>query len=62
MATNEKVDPQELGGWKVHVEGTGLIDKVVDSDEEAIEAIKTFLGYLPASNLEAPPVHPHTRI
>jgi acetyl-CoA carboxylase carboxyltransferase component len=58
MATNEKVDPQELGGWKVHVEGTGLIDKVVDSDEEAIEAIKTFLGYLPASNLEAPPVHP----
>ena len=58
MATNEKIDPQQLGGWRVHTDGTGLIDKVVDTDEEAIEQIKEFLSYLPANNQEAPPVHP----
>ncbi len=57
MATNEKIDPQQLGGWKVHVDGTGLIDKVVETDEEALQAIKSFLSYLPSSNKEAPPVH-----
>lgn len=56
MATNEKVSSQELGGWRVHVEKTGLIDKVVDTDEEAIDVIKQFLGYLPATRQELPPV------
>lgn len=56
MATNEKIDPQELGGWKVHTEGTGLIDRVVDTDEQAIDLIKTFLSYLPVTNQQKPPI------
>lgn len=56
MATNEKIDPQELGGWRVHTEMTGLIDKAVDTDQEAIEEVKRFLGYLPSHSDEAPPV------
>ncbi|MDA0275535.1 MAG: methylmalonyl-CoA carboxyltransferase [Proteobacteria bacterium] len=56
LAIKEEVDPQEMGGWRLHAEVTGFADLVVDSDEEALEAIKTFLAYLPAHHNEAPPV------
>jgi methylmalonyl-CoA decarboxylase subunit alpha len=56
LAIKEAVDPEVMGGWKVHAEVTGFADLVVDTDQEAIAAIKTFLSYLPAHNKEAPPV------
>jgi acetyl-CoA carboxylase carboxyltransferase component len=56
LAIKEEVDPQEMGGWRVHAEVTGFADLVVDTDEEAIDAIKTFLSYLPSHHREAPPV------
>jgi len=55
MAIGQTVDPEELGGTKLHAETTGLIDAVVDTDEEAIAAIKRFLDYLPSHANEAPP-------
>ena len=55
-AIGEEVDLEELGGWKLHAETTGQIDMVVDTDEEALDAIRTFLSYLPSHNMEAPPV------
>ena len=58
LAMKETVDPEALGGWKVHAEITGFADMVVDTDEEALAAIKTFLSYVPAHNRETPPVHP----
>src|SRR4051812_26861303 len=56
LAMNDTVDAEELGGWKVHADITGFADMVVDTDEEALHAIKTFLSYLPAHHNEAPPV------
>ncbi len=56
LAIKEAVDPQEMGGWRVHAEVTGFADLVVDTDEEAIDAIKAFLAYLPSHHNEAPPV------
>ncbi len=56
MAIGEKIDGEALGGWKMHAETTGLIDQFVDTDEEAIDAVKTFLAYLPGHCNEAPPV------
>jgi acetyl-CoA carboxylase carboxyltransferase component len=56
MATGKAVDPEELGGWRVHAEISGLVDLAVDTDEEAIDAIKCFLSYLPSHHNEAPPV------
>jgi len=56
MAIKEDVDPQALGGWKLHAEVTGFADLAVDSDEEAIDAIKSFLSYLPSHHHDAPPV------
>ncbi len=55
LAIGQKVEPEELGGWKLHSEITGLIDCVVDTDEEAIDMIKRFLSYLPSHNHESPP-------
>jgi methylmalonyl-CoA decarboxylase subunit alpha len=58
LAIKEEVDPQELGGWQLHSEITGFADMVVDTDEEALDAIKRFLDYLPSHHNEAPPVRP----
>ncbi len=58
MAVKEAIDPEEIGGWKLHSEVTGLLDMVVDTDEEALEAIKRFLSYMPSHHNEAPPVVP----
>jgi len=56
MAIGETVDGQALGGWKMHADVTGLVDQFVDTDEEAIDAIKAFLSYMPGHCNEAPPV------
>ncbi|MGZ5119492.1 MAG: carboxyl transferase domain-containing protein, partial [Burkholderiales bacterium] len=40
LAMNDTVDAEELGGWRVHAEVTGFADQVVDTDEEALDAIK----------------------
>jgi acetyl-CoA carboxylase carboxyltransferase component len=51
----EAETPEDLGGWPVHSEITGLVDRVVDSDEEALDAIRRFLSYLPDHHRLAPP-------
>ncbi|NUZ04695.1 acyl-CoA carboxylase subunit beta [Piscinibacter koreensis] len=58
LATKEEVDPETLGGWRVHAEITGFADLVVDTDEQALDAIRTFLSYLPSHHNELPPVRP----
>lgn len=58
LAINEAVDPEELGGWKLHTEKTGLVDYAVDTDEEALELVKKFLSYLPSHAGELPPAGP----
>jgi acetyl-CoA carboxylase carboxyltransferase component len=58
MALGEKVNPEDLGGWRLHAEVTGLIDQVVDKEEEVFDAIKRFLSYMPSHCNEAPPDAP----
>lgn len=55
MAIGQKVDPEELGGVRLHAELTGLVDIVVDTDAEAMAAIKRYLAYMPSHAKEAPP-------
>ena len=50
VAIRQPVDPEELGGWRLHTETTGLVDLAVDSDEEALDAVRQFLSYLPSHN------------
>ncbi len=55
MALGEKVSAEELGGWRLHAETTGLIDQVADTEEEVFDQIKKFLSYMPGHHKEAPP-------
>ncbi|TNC25150.1 acyl-CoA carboxylase subunit beta [Amycolatopsis alkalitolerans] len=55
-ATGREVGKEELGGWRLHAEITGIADVVADTDEEAIDSVRRFLGYLPSHNQEEPPV------
>ncbi|MGM0561211.1 MAG: acyl-CoA carboxylase subunit beta [Pseudomonadota bacterium] len=54
-AIGQKVEAEDLGGWKLHSEVTGLVDRVAETDEEAIDLIRTFLSYMPSHQNEAPP-------
>ena len=58
MAIGEKVDLEQLGGWRLHAEQTGLIDHFVESDAEAMQAIRHFLSYMPNHNNELAPDTP----
>jgi len=55
LAINETVDPEELGGWRLHTETTGLVDYAVDTDEEALDLVRKFLSYMPSHSGELPP-------
>lgn len=55
MAIGEKIDLEDLGGWRLHAEQTGLIDQFVDTDEDAMQVIRAFLSYMPSHNGELPP-------
>ncbi len=49
----EKVSREELGGSAIHT-GNGVIDDVVESEEEAFQKTRRFLSYLPSSVYELP--------
>jgi acetyl-CoA carboxylase carboxyltransferase component len=58
LAINQPIDPEELGGWRLHAETTGLVDVVADTDAEALAAVRHFLSYLPSHHGEKPPQRP----
>src|SRR6266849_132685 len=53
MVIGEKVTLEELGGARMHCTVSGCGDVLVKTEEEAIEAGKRYLGYLP-ENFESP--------
>src|SRR5919202_924677 len=53
MVIGEKVTLEELGGARMHCSVSGCGDILVKTEEEAIEAGKAYLGYLP-EKFEAP--------
>jgi acetyl-CoA carboxylase carboxyltransferase component len=58
IAINKPIDPEELGGWKLLTGVSGLADLAVDTDEQALDAVKRFLSYLPSHSMEPPPEAP----
>ncbi|MDR3536828.1 MAG: carboxyl transferase domain-containing protein [Acetobacteraceae bacterium] len=45
---------QELGGWQIQL-GCGAVDHAVDTEEQAFDAARRFLSYLPSSVYDLPP-------
>jgi len=58
LATSEAIDDQALGGWRLHSQTTGLVDLVTDTDEQALDAVRRFLSYLPTHAGQAAPRAP----
>jgi len=56
IATGEDTPWEELGGWKLHYENTGLVDAVADTEQECIELVKKYLDYLPQNANEPAPI------
>ncbi|MEK7364670.1 MAG: carboxyl transferase domain-containing protein, partial [candidate division NC10 bacterium] len=54
MAIGEKVTQEDLGGARMHCTVSGCGDVLVGSDEEAIEAAKRYLAYMPQNFRERP--------
>ncbi len=55
VAIGQPVSAEDLGGWRLHTETTGLVDLAVDTDEEALDAVRRFLGYFPSHSGEVAP-------
>ena len=58
--TGEDISMEDLGGAKVHTRVSGVGDLEVKSDEECIEAIKSYLSFFPSNWEEGPPVREST--
>ncbi len=59
-AMGEDVDEQSLGGSKVHCEVSGVGDTEVADDAACIAITKKYLGFMPLSCDEKPPIIPCT--
>lgn len=49
------ITKEDLGGVEIHTRQSGVIDNVVESEEEAFATIRRFLSYLPSSVWELAP-------
>lgn len=58
VAIGRPIESEDLGGWRVHAEKSGMVDLAVDTDEEALDAVKRFLSYLPSHRNALPPEAP----
>ena len=56
--THETVSHEELGGARTHARRSGVADLALDNDIEALLEVRRFLGFLPSSNREPPPMRP----
>jgi acetyl-CoA carboxylase carboxyltransferase component len=52
---NLDIDKEELGGYKVHARGSGLIDNEAN-ENDAFQQVRRFLSYLPSNVYKLPPV------
>lgn len=54
--TGEEISFEDLGGASAHNEKSGVSHFACESEEDAINKIKTMLSYLPSNNMEDPPI------
>jgi acetyl-CoA carboxylase carboxyltransferase component len=54
--TGEEISFEDLGGAMAHSEKSGVCHFACESEEDAINRIKTLLSFLPSNNMEDPPV------
>jgi acetyl-CoA carboxylase carboxyltransferase component len=55
LALGESVTDEELGGWRVHAEITGNVDRVAQNEADCFQIIRQYLSYMPSHCDELPP-------
>jgi acetyl-CoA carboxylase carboxyltransferase component len=58
--TGEEINFEDLGGAATHNEKSGVAQFACENDQDCIDQIKRLLSYLPANNMEDPPMVEHT--
>jgi acetyl-CoA carboxylase carboxyltransferase component len=58
LALGERVSDEELGGWQVHAQITGNVDRVAEDEDECFRIIRQYLSYMPSHCDEMPPRTP----
>ncbi|RWZ60145.1 acyl-CoA carboxylase subunit beta [Halobacillus fulvus] len=58
--TGEQISAEDLGGAAVHNRLSGNAHLKTKNEEEALDAVKNLVSYLPANNKEKPPVAEYT--
>jgi acetyl-CoA carboxylase carboxyltransferase component len=53
-ATGETFSKEELGGYRTHARGSGVVDNEAESEEDAFFQIRQFLSYMPSSVYQLP--------
>lgn len=54
-ALSYDITKEELGGEKIHVYESGVIDNLAENEEDALRMIRQFLSYMPNNVWEMPP-------
>src|SRR5579871_608054 len=54
--THEEVTHEELGGYRIHAQKSGVADGAFENDLEAMTQVRRLVDFLPLSNREKPPV------
>jgi acetyl-CoA carboxylase carboxyltransferase component len=58
LAISEKITDEDLGGWKLHAEVTGMADRIAEDEMDCFQIIRRFLSYMPSHRDEVPPQAP----
>ncbi len=58
LATGEDTPEEEMGGWRIQSEITGMVDMVAETDQGCMDMAKKFLSYLPTNACLPPPKAP----
>ena len=56
MVIGEKVTLEEMGGARMHCSVSGCGDVLVNTEQEAIESVRSYLSYFPANYTKKPPL------
>lgn len=58
IATGERSQADDLGGWELHAYTTGLVDIFAEDDQECLWKVRDVLSYFPSNADHAPPYQP----
>src|ERR671915_525382 len=58
--TGEEVTFEELGGAQTHASKSGIASFIAEDERECLESVRYLMSFLPANNMEDPPVYAST--